>query len=57
MFSIPVKDQAVRVFDALISGLIATLKYFFMSLVLFFWSMVVLVIMYHIIRTLPKLWS
>ncbi len=52
-----VKDQAVRLFDALISGLIATLKYFFMSLVLLFWSLVVLVIMYHIIKSLSKLWS
>jgi hypothetical protein len=52
-----VKDKVVRVFDTLISGLVATLKYFFMSLVLFFWSMVVLVIMYHIIKALSKLWS
>ncbi len=52
-----VKDQAVKVFDALISGLITTLKYFFMSLVLLFWSLVVLVIMYHVIKSLSKLWS
>jgi hypothetical protein len=49
------KDKVVKVFDGFISGLIATLKYFFMSLVLFFWSMVIIVIVYHIIKTLSKL--
>ena len=50
-------DKALKLFDLLISGLIATLKYLFVSLVLFFWSMVILVIIYHIIKALSKLWS
>ena len=51
------KDKLVEVYDRLISWLIATLKYFFISLVLFFWLMVIVVIMYHVIKTLSKFWS
>jgi hypothetical protein len=52
-----IKDKVVKVFDTLISGLVATLGFLFASLVLFFWFMVVLVIIYHIIKALSKLWS
>jgi hypothetical protein len=51
------KDKVVEVFDRLISWLVETLKYFFISLVLFFWLMVIIVVMYHVIKTLSKFWS
>jgi len=50
-------DKVLILLDRLFSGLIVTLKYLFMSLVLLFWSMVIVVIIYHIIKALSKLWS
>ena len=51
------KDKVFELLDRLLGWLVETLKYLFVSLVLFFWLMVIVVIMYHVIKTLSKFWS
>ena len=49
--------KVFELLDRLLGWLVETLKYLFVSLVLFFWLMVIVVIMYHVIKTLSKFWS